>query len=61
MLRAIRRTILVLLLLVAIAAAIIAAVVLTSSNSSVPFHNVVAHDAHQAITQLEKLIGVYSR
>jgi eukaryotic-like serine/threonine-protein kinase len=59
--RAIWRTILVMLVLMLVGAAVIAAVVLTSKSPSVSFHNVVAHDAHQAITQFEKLIGVYSK
>jgi hypothetical protein len=60
--RAIRRTILVMLLLIAVAAAIIAAVELTSSASSaIHFQNVVAHDAHQAINQVQRMIGSYSK
>jgi hypothetical protein len=50
------------LLLIAVAAAIIAVVELTSSASSaIHFQNVVAHDAHQAITQVQKMIGSYSK
>ncbi|MBV9165880.1 MAG: serine/threonine protein kinase [Solirubrobacterales bacterium] len=60
--RAIWRTILLLALMVAVAAAVITAVELSAGGSTaVHFRHVVAHDAQQAITAVEKLIGVYSK
>jgi serine/threonine-protein kinase len=60
--RAIRRTILALILMVAVAAGVIAAVELSAGgSSSVQFRRVVAHDANQAITEVKKLIGIYSK
>ena len=63
MARTIRRSMLALLLALLFAAAVVGVIIVSASNSpsAVQFRHVVAHDAQQAINQVRKIIGGYSK